>query len=225
MKSLLNNASVIISLTLASFYGLGLMYHLRFLKAFGIEETQFPLSIDRIFYQGFFAFAELTARSLSFIVLCASGVVITAYIAIVVAGLAKHFNILKSVITLLQNFLSNKPKPLNLPTALISFTEFSSKVFLYVCAGVSLYLGIILILTAAEYAGDANAQLYKDKIKNGEVALDSLMIEAYKGKLEKYEGYSIICNSQQCAYFDGKESSVFNHSAVKSLTSLPIKLN
>ena len=225
MKSLLNNASVIISLVLASFYGLGLIYHLRFLKSFGIEETQFPLSIDRIFYQGFFAFAELTAPNIGFVVLCAAGVVLTSYIAIVVVGLATHFNLLKSIITRLQSLRNGKAKPINLNPKLISFTEFSSKAFFYICAGVSLYLGVILMLIAAEHAGDANAKRYKEKIKNGEIAVDTLIVETTTGKLEEYKGYSIVCNNQQCAYFDGLESSVFSHSTVKSLKSKPVMIN
>jgi len=224
MKSVLNHASVVISLVLASFYGLGLMYHLSFLAAFGIEETQFPLSIDRIFYQGFFAFAELTAPNIMFVVLCASGVLTTAYMAILNVEIAKRVNVGKSLLARMQHVLSTGDEKVELPASLVGFTQFSTKVFWYVSAGVLAYLSVLLVLIAAEHAGKANAQRYKDRIKNNEISMDSLLVEVSKGELKPYEGYSIVCNASQCAYFDGVKSSVFNNSAVKSLSSKPVSL-
>jgi hypothetical protein len=222
MKRILNHAPVLISLVLATFYALGLMYHHSFLKAFGIEETQFPLSIDRIFYQGFFAFAELTAPNVIFVVFCASGVVITAYLAILVVELAKRINVVKPILSTLQKAFTKNTNKVELSPALENFAEFSTKVFWYVCAGVLAYLSVLLVLIAAEHAGKANAKRYKDKIINNQVAIDRLMVEVSKGEFESFEGYSIVCNSLQCAYFDGVNSSVFNHSAVYSLRSKPI---
>lgn len=224
MKSILNHASVFISLVLASFYGIGLMYHQSFLMAFGIEETQFPLSIDRIFYQGFFAFAELTAPNVVFVVFCASGVLITAYLALLVVEVAKRVNVVKPILSKLQKAFTQEPNKVELSPVLEGFTEFSTKVFWYICAGVLSYLSVLLVLIAAEHAGKANAQRYKDKITNNEVAIDTLLVEVSKSEFETFRGYSIVCNSSQCAYFDGVTSSVFNNSAVKSLRSKPISI-
>lgn len=223
MKGLLNHASVIISLILAALYALGLMYHLSFLKTFGIEETQFPLSIDRIFYQGFFAFANLTAPNISFVLLCASGVMITAYLAILVTEIAKRSNFVEPAFSKLRNAFNKEPNKIELHPALEDFAEFSAKVFWYVCAGVFFYLSVILVLIAAEHVGKENAEQYMEKIKNNQVAVDELLVEVNKGVVEKYTGYSIACNSHQCAYFDGVTSSVFNHNAVKSLQSKPVQ--
>lgn len=224
MKSILNHASLFISLVLATFYGIGLMYHQSFLMAFGIEETQFPLSIDRIFYQGFFAFAELTAPNVVFVVFCASGVLITAYLAILVAEVARRVNVVKPILSKLQNAFTKETNKVELSPAFERFAEFSTKVFWYICAGVLAYLSVLLVLIAAEHAGKANAKRYKDKITNNQIAMDTLLVEVSKGEFETFEGYSIVCNSSQCAYFDGVSSSVFNNSAVKSLRSKPISL-
>lgn len=125
----------------------------------------------------------------------------------------------------MQNAFTKEPNKVELSPALESFAEFSIKVFWYICAGVLAYLSVLLVLIAAEHAGKANVNRYKENIKNGEIALDTLIVETSKGKLEEYQGYSIICNSQQCAYFDGQESSVFSHSVVKSLKSKPVMIN
>jgi len=222
MKRILDHASVFISLVLASFYGLGLLYHKSFLREFGIEETQFPLSIDRTFYQGFFALAELTAPNIMFVILCAAGVLLTAYLAALLVEIAKRVNVVKPILLRLQNVFTSNSEIVEFHPAIERFTEFSTKVFWYVCAAVFSYLSILLILIAAEHAGKANAERYKDKIANKEIIQDTLLVEISKGKLETYKGYSIVCNSSQCAYFDGNSTSVFNDSSVKTLSSKPL---
>lgn len=222
MNRLLDHAPVLISLVLASFYGIGLMYHQSFLRAFGIEETQFPLSIDRTFYQGFFALAELTAPNIMFVILCAAGVVLTVYFATLFLVVAKRVNVAKSLLTKVRDLFSSNSEKVEFHPAIEKFTEFSTKVFWYVSAAVLSYLSVLLVLIAAEHAGKANAQRYKDKIANNEIAEDTLLVETSKGQLETYKGYSIVCNTSQCAYFDGNTTSVFNDSLVKTLNSKPI---
>ncbi|MGB0834108.1 MAG: hypothetical protein ACPGR2_06295 [Psychrobium sp.] len=221
MKGVLNHASVVFTLILAAFYALGLNFHLSFLKEFGIEETQFPLSIDRVFYQGFFAIAQLTAPTLGFAVLCAAGVLATCYIALALFEFAKRTDFTNKILLKLESIKKKKPAQLKSSETLISLTDFATKVYLFLCTGIVVYISILSIIAAAELAGRDLAKSYKDKIDKKEVALDTLVVEREKGQLDVYKGYSIICNTQQCAYFDGEKSSVFNHSSVKSLKSTP----
>lgn len=222
MKGILNHASIAISLILAALYALGLNFHLSFLKNLGIEETQFPLTIDRVFYQGFFVFADLTAPKIGFIIICASGVAITAYIAILFVEVAKKSNFMKPIIIWLQSKFKKGRSQTELHPALEGFSLFSTKVFWYICIGTLLYISILITLMAAEHAGKSHAEKYKEKILAGSLAVDYLLVEESKGKVIEYKGYSIICNSSQCAYYDGNNSSVFNHNTVRSLTSTPI---
>lgn len=137
---------------------------------------------------------------------------------------AKRVNVVKPLLSRLQNTFTQEANKVELLPAVEGFTEFSTKVFWYICAGVLSYLSVLLVLIAAEHTGKANAQRYKDKITNHKVAIDTLLVEVSKGEFETFEGYLIVCNSSQCAYFDGVTSSVFNNSAVKSLRSKPVSL-
>jgi len=222
VKSLLNHASVVISLTLAGMYALGLMYHLSYLKAFGIEETQFPFSIDRVFFQGFLAFANLTAPNIGFVIMCAAGVLITSWGALIVFETTKRLDMFKSLFSSIQKLFVSEPQQIQLNQALEGFANFSMKVFSYVVAGVLFYLSVLIVLVAAEHTGKEGAQRYMEKINAHGVPMDTLQVINAKGEIQEYKGYSIICNVHQCAYFDGKKSTVFNHTAVKSLHSEPL---
>jgi hypothetical protein len=129
---------------------------------------------------------------------------------------------MKPVLIKLQNTLNKAPAKLDLHPALEDFALFSTKVFWYVCAGGLFYISVLIVLMAAEHAGKSNAERYIEKIKDGDIAVDKFLVEAQKGNNVEFEGYSIVCNGQQCAYFNGKKSEVFNHNSVKSLESIPV---
>lgn len=63
---MLKHASVVISFTLAVLYALGLTLHQGFLSELGIEETQFTQTPDRVFFQGFVAYARFSAEAFKF---------------------------------------------------------------------------------------------------------------------------------------------------------------
>ncbi|GAB5391150.1 MAG: hypothetical protein Altm1KO_06680 [Alteromonas macleodii] len=82
---MLKHASIIISLVLASFYGLGLSYHMSYLYELGIEESQFQLTLDRIFFQGFMSTMEFSSKGVIWFLLASLSIAGIASIAVEVS--------------------------------------------------------------------------------------------------------------------------------------------
>ncbi len=93
---MLKHASIVISILLASLYSIGLTFHQGYLRTLGIEETQFQLSLDGLFFQGFFATTDLSTGAIVWLVMAASGVVIVANLGMLMIEVINKLN-LKSI--------------------------------------------------------------------------------------------------------------------------------
>lgn len=204
---MLKHASVAISIILASLYALGLSFHQGYLRTLGIEETQFQLSVDRIFFQGFFATADLSSSAIFWLIMAASGVVIVANLGILFLEIVNKLELKKYIPAWLFSKDENNP---NHP-----FTEFSLKMFLYVVVLFGIYIGILLILIASDKSGTSHAEKFIENIKDDKATLKKITLN----NMETYEGYSIICNTSQCAYFFKGKVSVFKNRDVYLIES------
>ena len=158
---MLKHAPVAISIILAALYALGLSFHQGYLRTLGIEETQFQLSIDRIFFQGFFATADLGTGAIIWLIMAASGVVIVANLGVLFIEIINKLELKTYIPTWL---FSKDENNLNHP-----FTEFSLKIFLYVVVLFGIYIGSLLVLIASDNSGTAHAEKFIENTKEGKV--------------------------------------------------------
>jgi len=73
-------ASVIITLVTATLYTLGLTFYQGYLFELGVEETLFPLTVDRTLFQGFVSITTMGAKALAYLYLTALSVTIVAMV-------------------------------------------------------------------------------------------------------------------------------------------------
>ena len=202
---MLKHASVLISLSLALLYSLGLTFHQGFLKRLGIEETQFPLTLDRTFFQGFVSVLDI-GSSLGYLILAAEGVVIVALVGLFINEKISKFNWSKL-------FPSKACK--NDITKDNSFLVFSINVFMRIGLVFILYMGMLVVLIISEKSGNKYAEKLLEKIELNEVSPTEIHM---KNGSKPITGYSVVCSNNQCVYIVKKSIIVINQTDIKYQT-------
>lgn len=97
---MLKHASVIITLVTATLYMLGLVFYQAYLFELNIEETQFPLTVDRILFLGFASATSMGVKAIGYLYLTALGVLIVAMVGDIFLKLIRNHKIAKKLIGL-----------------------------------------------------------------------------------------------------------------------------
>ena len=204
---MLKYGSLVISITLAVLYCLGISFYQGFIGSFGIDETQFQLSVDRLFFQGFVALADMSTSGFIWLVAAASGVVIVAQLVTLAAVFISRYDFSRILPLWLTESQGNKPED-------HPFVEFSLKMFSYVILMFVSFLAILLVLIASDKSGKSYAEKYKEA-----AASHPKLIVTIQTKGEQYKGRSITCSETQCAYWLKDHSIVLNKRDIKIVSS------
>ncbi len=196
-----------IPLISAGFYLFGVCSHQGFLKMLGIEETLFPLSVDRILYQGFSSLITISVTPFSYSFL---GVLILFSVSTFIAFIFSNdymSDLGRSVIAKLRSFRKAESK------ARLS-SSFLDKVFLfcfYFLFIFGIYFALLIIGTIAERSGKEQAISF---IKNSTINRNGFVTLYPFDKSSSVNGWPIICNLNYCAYWLGTEAIILRHDSL-----------
>lgn len=206
--NMLKHASVFISLILAGLYALGLTFHQGFLRELGLQETQFALSVDRTFFEGFMAAAQMGVKGILYLIGSAAGVLIIAELGVLALDWINK--------TDLKQKLFKKPNKTSTSQEQNSFADFSLKAFSYILVALILCSFLLLVLILSDKSGMEWALKFKENAMSDKYKVNS--IKLYKDK-ESMKGYLIICNNLQCAYLVNGSTIVFNNRDIEWVKS------
>lgn len=205
---ILKHASVFISLILAGLYALGITLHQGFLSNLGLEETQFPLSVDRTFFQGFMAATQMGAKGFLYLIGSAGAVLISAEIGVFVSSWINNTDIQKRLNEIFGN--NSTSQEVN------SFTEFSLKALSYSILAFVMYALMLFALSFSYKSGvELSNKFKKNALKNEYI---EKTIKFHKDP-NVIKGYSIICNDKQCAYLVNGNALVLNNRDIQWVKS------
>jgi hypothetical protein len=207
---MLKHASIIISLSLAGLYALGITFHQGFLRELGVEETQFVLTVDRVFFQGFISSMDMGIKGLFYLFMSAAGVVLVSEVGRSLGGWIYKTDLY----SLLEGIFESQQGSQHSDN---TFVNFAFKIFAYICLAILMCVLLLAALTMSDKSGEEYAKKYIANASKG--LLHKKLIEL-KGEDIVYEGYSIICSPQQCAYFVDSKSVVLNNRDVSKVTDL-----
>jgi hypothetical protein len=207
-ESFLTHASVFIGLILSGLYTTGLLHHTEYLRHLGIEQTQFQLPIERIFFQGFFFLADVMSKSVLHLIIAAISIYLFTLLGVALIDYLKKQDYTQK----LSNFLNSRfAKQED-----ISSTPFQELAERMVPITYVIFLGyvlILIILVLSESTGRKHAKNFIEKIQNNQIEQHEILL---KGETDPITGYPVICSDTQCAfYFYNKnrkagESKIFN---------------
>lgn len=190
--------SILISFSLAILYVLGLTLQQSYLGELGVPESQFALPVDRIFFQGFFLLIHMGGKELIKIFLIATGVLLLAQLFVLATHLIGEAKVKKVVSIFKTDDKQEKD----------SFLDFSYKVFLSVMLLLATYLAVLLLLISIEHVG---SELGKTFIQNTQEKKAKEKEIKIKGRPAHLSGYTIICNTGQCAYYIDGKTLILSH--------------
>jgi len=204
---MVKHASILVSIVLACFYVIGLVSYRSFLGEFGLNDTQFPLTVDRVFFHGFLSLSFMTLKSAIYLALAAACVMLIAGLVSLVFSIAEKKKIDLNFLRLLKNNNADKRG---------SLYRFSKNIFLYFSIALVAYSLMLFSITITSAAGVDLADSFiantaKDDYKKQAIKL--------KGNDETLGGYVIVCSLSQCAYYVGDGSLVVNNADVEWVKS------
>lgn len=208
---MLKHASVIISLLLAGLYALGLTFQQGYLRELGIEETQFTLSIDRIFFQGFASAVDMGSKGLGYLFLSAAGIVLVAELGVFIGDWINRTDV---YLKIKSAFMDN-----NSQVSESAFGKLSVKLFAYISLAVFLYALLLAALLMSDRSGVEYAKSFIQRASKGILHKQSIML---KNEEKPIEGFSIICSTLQCAYYVEGRTMVLNHRDILKSTDLGV---
>lgn len=197
---MLKHASIIITLSTAVLYVLGLSYYQAYLKFLGVDETQFPLQIDRVLFQGFVSSVNMGASGLVWFYLTSLGVVIITLLGLVIFKFIKEHKL----ITLIKKWFSpDKPNPKDKN----NFIEFAIKIFEYAAGILIVFFLTLLVIIASSNVGEEAAKNMINQCNSGQLKKHNIIIP---DDSKSVTGCSIVCNSEQCAYLVTDKTLIIN---------------
>lgn len=202
----ISNLPLWLALTTSVLYVVGLIFSQGFFTFWKLEESLFPLSLERTLFQGFVAYSYISAWSVLYLLVAA---LVTNYIAWAsnfilgrVKSLNRNENIAKKS---LRGDVKTRHQPLKDWVAMSSRWVVLS---MWVCL---IFTILVIILFAVAKLGYWTGERHLDRIKSGSVP-PLVLTHSTRGKMG---GHVILCSAQHCAFYSDSKLYVFPLTDIK----------
>lgn len=207
MKTEIKHLSLILALLTSCLYVYGLTFHQGFLRYWGLEETMFPLSVERTLFQGFVASSYFATKT----VFPLFAFTVVFFILMVL------FSLMEKVIQnkrgfekIAKIFSSNKQSYNGVPERIVSAGNMVAFMYWVVAA----FVVMLLMILVADYFGRESAQnRYLQFIEDGP------FVEFMHKEEGKIDASPIVCSATHCAYFSNQKILVYPLSDIKKIAS------
>jgi len=207
---MLKHASIIITLVSATLYTLGLTFYQSYLLELNIEETQFPLAVDRVLFQGFLSVTTMGAKAIGYLYLTTLGVIIVAMIGSIFLELAKKHKIAKKIAIWSTKVSDESEMEEGFLLFSLKVAENASYLILF------FLLGLIVLILSGKVGQEAAIE-FKERCKTEQNYSVSIVM---KKTGIKHVGYPVVCSNWQCAYYVDGKTIVLNKSDINEIITV-----
>lgn len=214
----LTHLAALLPLVTAGFYLFGISYHQGYLSELGIEETLFPLTIDRTLFEGFIAAFTMGMPGLLFALLAAETIFVVSEMLVLFSSL----RFVQEKVSAIRRVFNVSKKDDAPKERLHSFSDFSLRM-LVILAMVSITLGGVMLLA---YLSDKSGRKVADRFK------EKYSQNAYSPKTINFNsggnpvvGILIECNASYCAYWSNGKAITIAMSQCRKLLASNLKAN
>lgn len=182
----------------------------------GVEETLFPLTVDRTLFHGFFALLDLSAPQIGYFVLAAEIIAVVAFAIVILSTSIRVRNFAEALFT--RRSRNNAPvTPLEPPPQIAEFANLSAQMFVFAAFVLFVILGIFLAGIFADKSGQAIANNFLKKVEEGKLHPVDLYLV---GQDQPIKAHPILCSSTHCAFLIDKKIITYRHELVwKTITN------
>lgn len=202
----------VLPIVTAGLYLLGLTYHQGFLEGFGIEETLFPLSVDRTLFQGFVAFMTLGATPFAYSLVAAMAIAITAVLAAAISSNQRIRNWGHWLVTKFQQPSRAEPLSERAP----KWIDKAGALAIYLVIAFLIYLALLIVALAATKSGKEQASHFIEKSAKSK---DGFVTLHFPNGAASVTGKPIFCSASHCAYWLGAEAVLYKNESVERVVT------
>lgn len=208
----LQTALTVLPIVTAGLYLLGLTYHQGFLEGFGIEETLFPISIDRTLFQGFIAFVTLSAKPFAYSFVAAMAILTTAFLGAIISS----NDCIKRWGSTLSSKLkkTSQKKPLSERASWV--LDKAGTVAIYILVATLIYFSLLVVAISATQSGKEQASNF---IANFAKSNDGYVIVYFENEKKPITAKPIFCSTSHCAYWLGKEAVLYKNDSIGKIVT------
>lgn len=201
----------------AALYLVGTIYHESYLEAFGIDNSMFPLPLDRVWLHGFKSLLTFGLQPMLSGVSIAMLVFLVVMIAAVLASLPMVQRIQAATLQRMRAKLDPLP---NTPTPpLVKFLDRWGVLYFYLAGAFILVMALVSAILLSSDAGAKAAESDKAKWLKG----------THRSAVVGVPGdptsttFQVTCGATHCAFWTGTETRLLRHEQVASLHAYPAK--
>jgi hypothetical protein len=196
----------------AGLYLFGTSYSQGYLATFGIEDSMFPVAVDRLLISGFLAFITFSLMPIMYGVGAVAALIGALIFAAVISSFSRvqHW---QSVAAAWFGRFHLRGKPIPAMNALIDKSE---SFWLYVLGIVFIYVWLLTVMFLSHRTGIAQARLEIDNFAAGKDSYISLTADQLPLPIKAKQ---IICGTTYCAFWLGNETVILKHEQIKKIVT------
>lgn len=194
------NLPILITLSSAAMYVLGLTYYQSYLNGLGFSEIQFPLTFDRIVFKGFIASFRAGLVSTGILYILSLGVFIVAVIGSFLFEFLRYkLNV--NVKILNAGVVEKAAKELG------RFELFTFQIVTFAMVMLLFFTVLLVVFLCSGLLGKEAAKNFREDCFSD----SNNMIEvSIRDNMTSFSGCVVACNDHQCGYLTKKGSIVYD---------------
>ncbi|WP_334159301.1 hypothetical protein [Oryzomicrobium sp.] len=181
------------------------------MRTVGLEETQFPLTVDRTLFHGFFALLDLSAAQIVYFVLASETIALVAFAIVFLSTSARVRKVVDAWFTK-KSPRENKHESPEPPKEVSEFATFSVQVFEFSAIILFVIIGILLAGFFSGKSGEVTANNFLKKVKEGRARSVEVFLS---GQDQPIKAYTLLCSSSHCAFLEETQIVVYRHEKIE----------
>ncbi|UCU99263.1 hypothetical protein [Acidovorax radicis] len=201
----------------AALYLVGTMYQESYLLAFGVDNSMFPLPLDRVWLYGF---TSLLSFGLAPMLMGVMIVLLIVMAVIIAAALSSFPKVQRGQAVFARcarkrlASIQNKPAP-----AMVALVDKGGVLYFYVAGFFFIVVALVSAVLLSSQAGAKAAE--RDKARWAEGAQRTAVASA-KGE-PSFTAFQVTCGAIHCAFWTGSETRILRHEEGVNLRVYPAK--
>lgn len=211
-ESPLKTAIAVLPVLSAGLYLLGTMHHEGYLSAFGLEQSMFPLAIDRLLLLGFIELLGVCVAPNVYAVVAMLVLIAAVLLAGILSSVPQVQHWQAVIAQRRRKFLSNRA-PSSKVDALL---DKSSNLYIYVTGSL---LVVVLLLVVALVSARSGKEQAEHEIADFSAGKSSYLELSAEQVSSPKRAKQIICGATYCAFWLGTEAMVLRTEQIKQIVT------
>lgn len=194
-------------------YVIGVTYQEGYLAGFGVENSLFVLSPDRILFLGLTSLISFGIKPLAYSVVA----VLALTTAVLIAAVLSSLPAVQQRQARFVRWLASKRKAGNAAPSMLALVDKSEVLYSYALGILAITLALVLAAVFSSKTGGEHAEIDIKKWHDGRTRTSIVVVDGEP----PLASFQIACGATYCAFWTGSEARLVRHEQIKQLKSRP----